>query len=1634
MNENLDLTVLVPEFPSVPNIEISRDGLVSRLIDSFGPGCQKQVVISDDYYGKTNLLSQFCRRHPGNSIGYFITSNPITHYYRNFLFVICNQITRILDEKSIPVDIGEAELKTIYTGLSLKLSEEAKICDRHFYIVIDGIEAVLESDAGNAIVNNPPILSTLSPYLLFSATPEVFERLPEQYKKGAVKQQFEAALQFNYDDTEKFLSDFDLSNQEIRHINEKSKGVAGYLDVLRDSIKTSGKDWINDDRLPDNLRKLVSNQIDHVFSNATVPVKEIIEVVAVGPKPIKISSLQKYFDNNIQLDKLNKTGLLIYDTERNTLVLKQNIAKQIIQEKMGARKAEIQQKLLDIEKIDSKNDPELLTLLLEELNDYRGLSELLNINNIRESLDTGDAATVLERVRKISRMAFISNEIKDISKWSWVLAAFKEFLLHASSIYEIDALIAIGETQKALQMAYNFPESINRIRMLARVYTSMKDKQEHVPKNAIDELIVMLDEEGIEKLEKEVVQDIAIDILPLLPSKAVSLLERVIGEPKEQNLIDVAISAVRNSVNSVNSKDYSLNNLERNQVGGRSSKKFEILKPDWLKGLNLAHLLKEIEDLKNTKAKEFIIRQWCSQNTDHQELSYGIELWLDTVIQDEKFVISLRSLRQLSELLKKLDVVDCRRLIERFQISAIDSLHTPWEEWVGFHLNIAEVLYEYDSSSAIEKIDSVYETINVYIDDFDIKVFCYARLWGTYRRLNLIEEENVRDNFERVLSHLLKDSALQDEILNKTLMILAGIDIDYALNVANRLNTVESRKQANKIVLINGFIKHPSKDFSIQLKQIIKELDTFEQDVFIYDLVEEISSRRISVDHECQKLLFYESRQIRNQIEKSITLVRLASFWTNENLIKRPKILNEAHISWQNEDDLKKKISIGFQLVEQISSIDKDFAKTFCEDVQSTLIFPGAELAIGGLGVMYIDSIDLAIRSLCVECINDRNSLEKIFDQIDKLPSNYLRNQLYTQLSAKIYSMGIYPVAEEIIEEKVLNPLSKIDNQNIREKIIRFSLPVIYWYNQDIARKLSKEVSRSVVNLCWLRVILWSLSKGQIGDITNFESFKVAANHTTIRDKAFGALEQINEDVYLSLGVNIITRSIEYSVRNRKLDTKNAFDILLDIEEYVTNNLPDLNNIKHIGYKLISIARINGARSCIYREINQKGPFNKIDIRKKWGELEKSARSEIDNLADRVFVITTLAEEMRCWDSNKAEVLLDSISEDINKIPSLLDRSDRIEKIAKAWGMWGKKTQANYFFSKSIELLKELSPWSKDKKLEHIVQAAYQISPDFADELVERFDSRLPEKVFEPYEIKLKSLKYSHDLEGLIKDSECNQSQMQGMIIKSSVKKLLNDLLNQDGQLYAEKKVGEMIYRSSCFEPNVVRDVLKWALECENRHNRLSKTGIFEDFISASAFIHELANWILPREQMGISQEICHLLPGLSSKVVVFQPGQRKRAEDWVKNWIKQNTEEYIKICDPYFSPKELTFLSDIQRDIKILIITTTEKFEKTESAETMQQELIETWRSVGKGKIPSMTLLIVPAKLKNTFHDRAIITGKGGLDIGPSLNGLGNELQRITELGYNESKELEVKYIDDMLNQGKWFVNHSVHPQYLII
>jgi hypothetical protein len=81
----------------------------------------------------------------------------------------------------------------------------------------------------------------------------------------------------------------------------------------------------------------------------------------------------------------------------------------------------------------------------------------------------------------------------------------------------------------------------------------------------------------------------------------------------------------------------------------------------------------------------------------------------------------LKPLRQISFLLREIAVDSRERLVHELSIPAITALDSPKQEWIRFHLNIAEALADIDYHKGVKNVVELYTQVCEDPLDLDIK-------------------------------------------------------------------------------------------------------------------------------------------------------------------------------------------------------------------------------------------------------------------------------------------------------------------------------------------------------------------------------------------------------------------------------------------------------------------------------------------------------------------------------------------------------------------------------------------------------------------------------------------------------------------------------------------------------------------------------------------------------------------------------------------------------------------------------------------------------------------------------------------------------------------------------------------------
>ena len=144
---------------------------------------------------------------------------------------------------------------------------------------------------------------------------------------------------------------------------------------------------------------------------------------------------------------------------------------------------------------------------------------------------------------------------------------------------------------------------------------------------------------------------------------------------------------------------------------------------------------------------------------------------------------------------------------------------------------------------------------------------------------------------------------------------------------------------------------------------------------------------------------------------------------------------------------------------------------------------------------------------------------------------------------------------------------------------------------------------------------------------------------------------------------------------------------------------------------------------------------------------------------------------------------------------------------------------------------------------------------------------------------------------------------------------------------------------------------------------------------------------------------------------LVLQPGDREKAIQFLKDWFEYEVQEYLKIQDPYFGLNDLEFLKillSVNPKCEVYILTGLKSQEKT--SKSLKDTYRDHWRFQVSDQRPPDTEIILVGNRDGIppFHDRWLITKRGGLRLGTSLNSLGSKVSDISRISQEEASERE--------------------------
>lgn len=1611
--------------------EISRDAMVRTLKERFESGQNVQLVSGIEHSGKTTLLAQFARTNRGNSIVYFLDNHPLSHQPHIFLLNICYQMNMLLFG-SVPAQLetlGFAQIVNAFRRLQTKIKEKASKEGVVYYLIIDSIEWGITGKPGERIIDLLPRGRSKRLCVLTSCRTDNISTLPEHFKPEKFP-----ILPFNRSETVQFFSDTDIDDFQRRNIHDKTGGMPGYLRIIKDTYRAEPtKEFV----VHENINSLVSQQVERVLPRLDSLTLQALLFLAISPAPLEIEILSHITgtEKSVLAANLLASSLVRVDATRNRV----RFSSELAQEKV--RKTLEQQKVVELTKQLQQSletiypDAPVLDLIYREAKDYGGFQKTFQPSSVWSTISTSGVSRVVQRLRLLSELAQENNDIPGLIKWTLGTAIVKSFVDQTIDQDEIAALLAIGGEKNALRKIYALPDPASKIRLLARTYTHVLDQGGHVGREARDELLNMVRDLNTSNLERELLYEITADLMPILPDEALELLDKAFGDTSVESKTDSAAMTANPTNDSV---EDNLGRVMRRVDASSIIRRALIGRP-------LSSVLPELRPT-TTSAKELIIRDWCRFHKDDEGLVDAINLWLDTIETDRSFSVSLRALRQMSGVVANLPINERQLLIERFKIQRYLALEAPREEWVSLRLTLAEALYPIDQGKALQDIDETEAEILSKLTAHDEMSFALARLLLTLHRL--LPDDKVRFRkalvkFQEAFAELLRHSAEQFEVMRQTVEVLVRIDADIALLVATEFNTRSRRLQAYETIVETLFRVHAEEDVSSALDEALKWIKSISEGRLNSTLVQAsayCSSSNFRVhENNVQKILDF-THDIRQNATKAVVLSHLAVFYKSTDAVKSEEVYRNAVKTWSEETDLKFRLHSGYQIVQTYSQANLEEAHSLYTAIEKLADEPGFDLAIGNLGSVLAEILRLAIRSLSKFQFTDEGDLRKQIEFIAlQIPSSQVRLEMNTLLAERAYQVEAMSEGHEYVQAKILSTIKLMEPGAQREAAIRDALFVIHEYDAREAKILSEQLPIPLKNRAWLLVIFWIISRRQTQDLpinihlSNITTFRPRIQH------AIDALQYLSFDSSIYAAVQFISRSIYVSFVDNKVDENQALDLLALIDNYLSTSccLPDKDNISHEGFLVLCESAVHAARSMIYKRLSVGKRSNaKKDLDEKWYKLSSRA-TKIPNIADRALVMADVARDWHYHlerDNSSAINLLDNAYEEAIQISTTLDRINRIESIAEVLSLIGRKEKAKFAVRFAVDCLKTLRGVDYEQKAAAIIQLAYKIDETTAEETLKSLDEKRAIEHFQPSQAAIKVQELVRSPYRINRISA--EDEYADYIMSRSANLLRAEIATGRGILPDGSVVMAWLRQSQFSSVSTIIEVAAWAIDWADYATRGSVSYGGENrytppdiFLNVIELVKHLANkYIMTEQRAGIPEALEESFSGLSQHILTIETGRQEFARKWMQQWLSENVDQHLKLCDPDFGLDSLRLLVGTPSTARVTIVTTDSRFSEIPSAENIKLALEQSWHEVTSQAMPRLQLIVVPSSSVQKFIKRVAVTQRGALIFTHSLHELGVSRAKIALLQKEEVADIEEQYVNHMSNLDTWFAE-DVEP-----
>lgn len=1595
--DSFDAAYTIRDFPDAPAKEVSRHHVLETLAEVTSRDTPVVFLEGGDGVGATTLLSQFCKSGIGVTFSLFIRPASKFAYSASYLMlVLAEQFKWYLDQERLDrdvVDSAEFEL------LLLKVRKKKR--SGIIYFVVDGLHQIPAEDkrAVDQILKEVLPIGIEGFRFLITGVQEVLGR----GLKGVKSKPYQVQ-KFSPQESQRLLEDLEIDDGQRKELEKICRGIPGYLASVRrlilggvpvkailESEPSGHLEFIKLEYRPVNEladdQKLMLAVL--AFSRNSVSVEEILGICK--------ASSQSDFDSVVTRCSFLKVdqggGCIEFASETH----RRFVAKSLDQYKGRAI-------TLQIEYL--RNNPnsstalELLPSYFQAINQQQAIVDLLSPEHYSKLLEATQSISVLKaRAALGARSAAELSLATELFQFALQKSMFSAVARLRGEPEEISALVALGQTQEALNLASQEVGVEGRLGLLAEYARRVKEQGRDV-----DPDLVSYIRELASKIEFSDFGDesfyLAENIVFIDPDLALSIVEKSSGGGGANDQAFARLSFVTALSDSSDKKE--LSDRARKKISSESLQRLMSSMNAIVEDFSFEEIIGFVSKIEFDR-RIYFLRSLVSRGGGKEGALDVIDYCLDQMVENAAYRPKVVDFADLARgVPEAADSTRVRKIIKRMesQLGLVEDASTS-RDLVKFHMALAAVESNYDREGARLRIaGAYYDTCD--ISSLEMKVECLAIIVSALEDFDKDCWFEQVDGFRSVatsdlqscLNSLLEDTANHFNIVEGVLHTLGRFDLFAAFSVIERINLERGRDSGYRVIA--GVIAElPASDHNVSCiyKAVNSIVDLVQRDVAIASIFSAIHRR--SDGFAWVPVLDVLRGKIVDSYTAGESILNLVDVKVRQNVACDVSDLME------HFERVVVKIDSSFSRGRLFYLASASFAKVDREQAvdyyrRADELRRKSAISSEKIADIIFVCVNLLLRAIrpLLKVGGSGDYLPRFVRLVEKMPCALTRASIYGDLVSKAWCEGKQDLCREIYN-KYCRPLlecSEDGDDSFKAALYSLLFAPAYCAHPGTAYEILGKMLVSDQAVALQTVGAMIIRKVGPREPWSGDDDRLVISHADMVD-VLDLMERAPVDSCFYGLLCMLVKAALSRESKMKITSQQRADAGHRIKILADSKLPDAKNVRHDGYLVVSEAqvhRLNEAHLSVWK--------NTI-----------SAAYKISNVSDRIFVLIEVADCLPGKAAGERRKLFEDAYSLIPKIPSAWDRFNRLESY--------------------IRTVRKTDPLAAKAAIKEALLFTFEVGGEGVGASFRRRVVDLAELI-EPGS--------SVNLEGMIDDDPARAAAKAELRESADVQKLKRQIssptekfdksLLSDAQLpeAAWKNLGALISgRLGTKAPVYLNDyllaagdfdlfeaypILAWYLE--NSARRFSGADVESKLAPLNEVIllsTELAISVISQSSSK-NVEINFSSNSVGEGVVVGADG-RSEAMDYIRNWLRVTGSNTVILCDPYFSPSDVDFFKMALSECdgcSIKILTSKKAISKYSSAG--EDAFLEAWTNSMDQDPPDAEIIAVNyvGDDRSPIHDRWLIVGGRGLRLGTSFNSLGaGKVSEISVLSFDKVVEI---------------------------